>query len=246
MGSDYSMAKIESWETINGIRVPKDQHGEYLNWEGVSEDGTEARRLTDPYGVLMYGIGGEGRGEDGGDFTVWLDFAELPDGRIALDACWDSESGGTIDEFAYEVVTRDGATAAAVALCDNALDACFNNEVERGEDPYAFARAVAEHCGGTVPDGCEAPPWDELRVYDDNDDGRVTFDIVFQNDHDSYVSEIYGVAEGESPTDAAWAVCRRYGWHKSRPGDDDTSVRRVDHEDPDPVRDGWIGSDGRP
>jgi hypothetical protein len=245
MGSDYSNAKIERWETINGIRVPKDGRGEYLNWEQVSEDGTEARRLTDPYGVLMYGIGGESRSEDGGDYTVWLDFAELPDGRIALDACWDSESGHGIDEFAYEVVSREEATAAAVAMCDNALDACFNNEVERGEDPYAFAREVAEHCGGTVPKGCEAPPWDELRVCDD-DPENVTFELVFHNDHDSYVSEIYGVEEGEYPADAAWAVCRRFGWHKQRPGDDDTSVRRVDHEDPDPVRDGWIGSDGRP
>ena len=245
MGSDYSNAKIESWETINGIRVPKDGSGEYLNWEQVSEDGTEARRLTDPYGVLMYGIGGESRGDDGGDFTVWLDFAELPDGRIAMDACWDSDSAGTIDEFAYEVVSREEAAGAAVALCDRALDACFNNGVERGEDPYAFARAVAEHCGGTVPEGCEEPPWDELRVCDD-DPENVTFEIVFHNDHDSYVSEVYGVEEGESPADAAWAVCRRFGWHKERPGDDDTSVRRVDHEDPDPVRDGWIGSDGLP
>lgn len=245
MGSDYSNAKIESWETISGTRVPKDGDGEYLNWEQVSQDGTEARRLTDPYGVLMYGIGGESRGDDGGDFTVWLDFAELPDGRIAMDACWDSESGGTIDGFAYEVVSREEATGAAVALCDRALDACFDNGVHRGEDPYAFARAVAEHCGGTVPEGCEAPPWDELRVCDD-DPENVTFEMVFHNDNDSYVSEVYGVDQGESPADAAWAVCRRFGWHKSRPGDDDTSVRRVDHEDPDPVRDGWIGSDGRP
>jgi len=245
MGSDYSNAKIEGWETINGIRVPLDGKGEYLNWEVVSQDGTEAQRLTDPYGVLMYGIGGESRDEDGGDYTVWLDFAELPDGRIAMDACWDSDSGGAIDGFDYEVVGREEATGAAVAMCDRALDACFNNGVGRGEDPYAFARAVAEHCGGTVPEGCEAPPWDELRVCVDAS-GDVTFEIVFHNDHDSYVSEVYRVDEGESPADAAWAVCRRFGWHKDRPGDDDTSVRRVDHQDPDPVQDGWIGSDGRP
>jgi hypothetical protein len=217
MGSDYSDAKIESWETINGIEVPLDASGEYLNWEEVSEDRTEARRLTDPYGVLQYGIGGEAANEDEGDFTVWLDFAELPDGRIALDACWDSESGGTIDEFAYEVVSREEATAAAVALCDRALDACFNNGVDRGEDPYAFARAVAEHCGGTMPAGTEPPPWNELRVCDD-DPENVTFELVFHNDDDSYVSEIYGVEKGESAVDAAWAVCRRFGWDKDRPG----------------------------
>ena len=104
---------------------------------------------------------------------------------------------------------------------------------------------MAEHCGGTVPEGCEAPPWDELRVCDD-DPENVTLELVFHNDHDSYISEVYGVEAGEYPADAAWAVCRRYRWHKLRPGDYDTSVRSVDHEDPDPVRDGWIGSDGRP
>lgn len=61
-------------------------------------------------------------------------------------------------------------------------------------------------------------PWDELRVYDDNDDGRVTFDIVFHNANDSYVSEIYGVGKGETADQAALAVCRRYGWDKERPG----------------------------
>jgi len=152
MGSDYSNAKIEAWETINGIKVPLDGSGEYLNWEEVSEDRTEARRLTDPYGVLQYGIGGEATNEEEGDFTVWLDFAELPDGRIALDACWDSESGGTIDEFAYEVVSREEAAAAAMAMCGEALDACANAEVQHDKkghnaDAYHFARAVAKHCG---------------------------------------------------------------------------------------------------
>lgn len=217
MGSDYSNAKIESWETINGIEVPMDSSGEYLDWEEVSEDRTEARRLTDPYGVLQYGIGGEATNEDEGDFTVWLDFAELPDGRIALDACWDSDSAGGLDEFAYEVVSREEATGAAVALCDRAIDCCFNNEVHAGADPYAFARAVAEHCGGTMPAGTEAPPWDELRVCDD-DPENVTFELVFHNDIESYVSEVYGVEDGEAPVDAAWAVCRRFGWDKDRPG----------------------------
>lgn len=214
MGSDYSDAKIEAWETINGIKVPLDGSGEYLNWEEVSEGRTEARRLTDPYGVLQYRIGGEA--EDG-DFTVFLDFAELPDGRIVLDACWDSESAGTIDEFAYEVVNREEATEAAVALCDRAVEACFNNEVHAGEDPYTFARAVAEHCGDSMPAGTEAPPWDELRVYDD-EPTKVTFDLVFYGDDEPYVSELYGVEDGENPVDAAWAVCRRFGWDKDRPG----------------------------
>jgi hypothetical protein len=162
MGSDYGKANIESWETVNGIEVPMDSSGQYLNWEEVSEDRTEAKRLTDPYGVLQYGVGGEA--EDG-DFTVWLDFAELPDGRIVLDACWDSESGGTIDSFRYEVVSREEAAAAALAMCDEALDACFNNEVQHDEeghnaDAYHFARAVAKHCGVK---GYAKMPHDRLR-----------------------------------------------------------------------------------
>jgi hypothetical protein len=221
MGSDYSDAKIGSWETINGIKVPLDGSGEYLNWEEVSEDGTEAERLTDPYGVLMYSVGGEAINGDEGDYTVFFDFAELPDGRIALDAVWDSESGGTIDGFAYEVVSREEATAAALALCDSALESCHMNEVDIGKDPYAFARAVAEHCGGTLPEGAVAPPWDELRVEDadeEDESAGKTFDIVFHNDNDSYVSEVYGVEKGESVFHAAMEICRRYGWDKNRPG----------------------------
>jgi hypothetical protein len=221
MGSDYSDAKIESWEIINGIKVPLDGSGEYLNWEEISEDGTKAQRLTDPYGVLMYSVGGEAIDGDEGDYTVFFDFAELPDGRIALDAVWDSESGGTIDGFAYEVVSREEATAAALALCDSALDSCGMNEVDIGTDPYAFARAVAEHCGGTLPEGAAAPPWDELRVEDadeEDESAGKTFEIVFHNDNDSYVSEVYGVGKSESVFQAAMQVCRRFGWDKNRPG----------------------------
>jgi hypothetical protein len=218
MGRDYSDAKIESWEAIGGIKVPLDGSGEYLNWEEISGDRTEAQRLTDPYGVLRYSVGGEARGEDGGDFTVFFDFAELPDGRIVLDATWDSESGGAIGQFAYEVVSREEATAAALTMCDSALDSCGSNGVDDGEDPYAFARAVAEHCGGTLPESAAAPPWDELRVCEDDEDAGVTFEIVFHNDGDSYVSETYGVEPGDSVFNAAMAVCRRYGWDKTRPG----------------------------
>lgn len=222
MGSDYGTAKIESWETINGIKVPLDGRGEYLNWEEISEDGTKAQRLTDPYGVMMYSVGGQALNSDEGDYTVYFDFAELPDGRIAMDAAWNSESGSTIDSFAYEVVSREEATAAALALCDSALDSCGMNEVDIGTDPYAFARAVAEHCGGTLPEGAAAPPWDELRVSEDEDDegepADKTFEIVFHNDNDSYVSEIYGVEKGESVFHAAMEICRRYGWDKNRPG----------------------------
>jgi hypothetical protein len=227
MGSDYGTAKIESWETINGIKVPLGGSGEYLNWEEISEDGTKAQCLTDPYGVLMYSVGGETLNEHRGDYTVFFDFAELPDGRIALDAVWDSESGGTIDGFAYEVVSREEATAAALALCDRALDACEFNEADIGTDPYAFARAVAEHCGGTLPESAAAPPWDELRVSEDEDDEGEptdkTFEIVFHNANDSYVSDMYGVEKGESVFHAAMEICRRYGWDKNRPGSPEQS-----------------------
>jgi hypothetical protein len=95
------------------------------------------------------------------------------------------------------------------------------NEVDIGTDPYAFARAVAEHCGGTLPEGAAAPPWDELRVEDadeEDESAGKTFEIVFHNDNDSYVSEVYGVGKSESVFQAAMQVCRRFGWDKHRPG----------------------------
>jgi hypothetical protein len=57
------------------------------------------------------------------------------------------------------------------------------------------------------------PPWDDLRVYDDDPAG-VTFEIVFGD----YVSELYGVVDGETVEQAAMSVCRRFDWIDNPPG----------------------------
>lgn len=58
-------------------------------------------------------------------------------------------------------------------------------------------------------------PWDELRVYDDDPDG-LAFQIVFGSG--DYVSEVYGVEDGETVEQAAMGVCRRFDWINNPPG----------------------------
>ena len=88
------------------------------------------------------------------------------------------------------------------------------------------------------------PPWDDVRVYDDDPAG-VTFEIVFGD----YVSELYGVADGETVEQAAMSVCRRFGWIDNPPGADEDETPGDDEEAEhgfDPIRDGWVGKDGLP
>lgn len=158
MGNDYHMRDIDSWELINGIEVPKDQYGHYLAWTEVSLDRKQARDLTSPYGTLHFAVGNsEGDEECDGDFTVFLDYAELPDGRIILHSVVNTESGSYIGDGSYLVVSREEAANAACIMCDDALEAVSANEVRHdgegwNQDPYYFYRSVENYVNG----GCES------------------------------------------------------------------------------------------
>jgi len=153
MGSDYHMQTIDRWETINGVDVPVSTWGAYLDHEGISEDRTKAIDLTTPYGILQYVVGNsEGDEESDGDWMMCFDFAELPDGRIALDATINSESGGFIESGGYEVCTKAEAPSVAIGMVDLACECLALNDVRHdaegwNQDEYYFVRAVAAACG---------------------------------------------------------------------------------------------------
>ena len=153
MGSDYHMQTIDRWETINGVEVPVSTWGAYLNHECINEDRTKALDLTTPYGILEYAVGnGECDEECDGDWTMFFDFAELPDGRIVLDSTCNSESGGFIMGVGYEVCTKEDAPSVALGMVALACDGVADNEVRHdsegwGQDEYYFVRAVAAACG---------------------------------------------------------------------------------------------------
>lgn len=63
-----------------------------------------------------------------------------------------------------------------------------------------------------LPDNCE------IEFFDDDD----TFRLWFYGEHtDPYISEIYGVLEGEEIEKAAIAVCERFDWIDNPPNKED-------------------------
>lgn len=154
MSSDYNWIEIKEYEEINGVRVPKDQYGHYLDWDYVSEDKCFARELTSPYGILFWAVGNaEGDEECDGDFTTFFDYAELPDGRIVLHAVHNTESGGYIGDGEYVVIDKESAANYACCMVDEALDAVDMNDLRHdtegwNQDPYFFYRSVENYCNG--------------------------------------------------------------------------------------------------
>lgn len=154
MGSDYNRVAIASWEIIDGRMVPLDEHGHYLDWDTVSDDKSTAMELTNPYGILEYVIGGED--EDGGDWMTCFDFAELPDGRIVLDATVNTDSGGYIGGAGYFVVSRINAVDTAKSMTENAIEGLIANELEHDEKGWNqstcyFWRSVHAHLAKNGP-----------------------------------------------------------------------------------------------
>lgn len=155
MGSDYNRIRIASWETINGVEVPLDEYGHYLDWESVSEDKSTSIELTNPYGLLHYAVGGGDECEDG-DWMTCFDFAELPDGRIVLHAVVNTDSGGYIGDADYEVVDRESAVRVAQNIVDNAVQGVFDNDLTPdiegwNQSPCYFWRSVQAHIAGEGP-----------------------------------------------------------------------------------------------
>lgn len=134
-----------------------DQPSELLRWAerhaDFDESQVKARDLTTPYGILHYAVGnGEGDEECDGDWTMFFDFAELPDGRIVLDSTCNSESGGFIKGGGYHVATKEAAPGVALGMVDLACECVTLNEVRHdtegwNQDEYYFVRAVAAYCG---------------------------------------------------------------------------------------------------
>jgi hypothetical protein len=165
MGSDYLHQTIVKWEMINGVNVPIDEFGHYLDWEDIK--GNEARDLTSPYGALNFAIGYNDEEGDAGDFFTCFDYATLPDGSFVLQAVRNSESGGYIEGAGYYRVSPEEATATALGMVEEAEDIMYMGEGlphdKEGwnQDIYYFARAVDRHAN---PKPYEGLDWDQFRV----------------------------------------------------------------------------------
>ena len=140
---------------------PRDQFGHLLdtaslddgavvpNWD---KPGTKLFNITSPYGHLQYATG------NGDDFFCY-DFEILnagPRGQFAvLHAMINSETGGFIEGFSYEVMPCNSlaekmrVVRAAFALVDRAVDWCISNDVKHSikgwnQSDDFFAISVAQ------------------------------------------------------------------------------------------------------
>lgn len=136
---------IARHETMNGIEVPLDSDGRYLDWN--QSDGHEASYLTSPHGELTFLIG---------DRTSCfnLDFALLPDGRVAL-WCFFRSGDRPFDENGnqpYIVVEPEAAHATAQNFTHELLRVLARLGVLHDrkffeQDPGYYSRAVAAATG---------------------------------------------------------------------------------------------------
>jgi hypothetical protein len=142
MSSDYNYQTIKRYEFVNGVKVPMDEYGHYLAWHDIR--GREARDLTSPYGSLEFAVG------SGDDFHCF-DYAELPNGAVALHSVVNSETGSFIQDADYRVVHHSDAVDVAEGFVDEAIEWLWwgggkpLRHTTRGwnQDPYYFVRAVA-------------------------------------------------------------------------------------------------------
>ena len=152
MSSDYNYQNIARWEILNGIDVPLDEYGHYLDWRSVaSHDKSQAKELTSPYGLLKYAVGNSAGDEEcDGDWTTFFDFAQLPDHRIVLHSVVSTESGGYIGDGEYLVVIPENAYRDAFDMVNNAEQGVLYNEVRHDEEGWNqttcyFPRAIQSY-----------------------------------------------------------------------------------------------------
>jgi len=103
----------------------------------------EIRKFTDPYEKLEYAVGTA-------DTFQCFDFAELPDGRIALHSVSVIlKRDAPASDNRYEIVNKGCAPAMAMEMVIEVLEKSKvrHDRVGWDQDPYYFVRAVMNHCG---------------------------------------------------------------------------------------------------
>lgn len=144
MSQDYYIQKIDNWK--DGI--PFDEFGHALRIDEMyDKDGnetediqvaTDALELTNPYGVLAYGVGDD-------DYFFVFDYGTVGEDKIALHSTVNSESGGFIDCAGYEIVHYLEAKDVAQRMLDAAFEALSENNVRNrgwGKTGYKFVEDV--------------------------------------------------------------------------------------------------------
>lgn len=129
------MSQDYLYQDIKGQKYgyPVDEWGHLLDKNDIR--GKQARDLTSPYGALEYAIGN-------GDSFACFDYAILDNGLVALHAVVNSETGGFIQDFGYEVVPLNEAPGIAMGMMDAAFEGVRHSRRGWDQDEWFFYRSV--------------------------------------------------------------------------------------------------------
>lgn len=143
MSQDYHYSKIVKFHDLTGCPINRYGHLLYPYGPGhkTLKIGEEAMELTSPYGSLHYAVGSQ-------DDFYCFDFHAW-DYTVVLHAVINSETGGFIQDAAYDLVCilEDEPEYIALQLTEQALEWCTENNIRHNksgwnQDPYYFFRCV--------------------------------------------------------------------------------------------------------
>jgi hypothetical protein len=144
---------------------PKDKYGHLLDpgeHEGIKA-GIVLNNLTSPYGFLEYAIGN-------GDDFVCMDYNITTTDQgakfLILHSVVNSETGGFIDRFEYDVIHLIDYDYDANAITDRAIEWCYDNGLKHNvsgwnQEPYYFARCAHLDFIGETGEPSEVPEFTE-------------------------------------------------------------------------------------
>jgi hypothetical protein len=122
---------------IGGVEVPLDKQGRFLDW--TKRKGTKAPLLSSPYAYNHFALGSF-------KSQVFLNFAQLPDGRFIMDA--EPTEGVRIHcEDLYNVHRAEDIREASYHLIERLLLVVDHNQDAHDADPFYFMRAIGQATG---------------------------------------------------------------------------------------------------
>lgn len=147
--TDYQVKAIRAW--VDGI--PFDEYGYALMNNDLYDDNkkptlnnpTIAIQATNPYGILEYAVGSD-------DDFVCFDYHVFDNGKVALHAVLNSETGCFIQDFEYVITDKENALEAALQMVEGAINWCYENRIKHkrknwNQCPYYFYNSVAKELG---------------------------------------------------------------------------------------------------
>jgi hypothetical protein len=159
---------------------------------------------------------------DGND-SVYIRCQEVGD-KWYYQCTIDCNTGSFCDNYGSQEGPFDSPEEAAMHALPAAKEWFYDNDVR-------FVYDNDLRCLVRKARGMRSKPWwDEIEILDklDERDKESDFRLIFYtNSCENYVSEAYYTEPGETVEQAAERICRKFGWHKKKPGQTVRKARRA-------------------